>query len=175
MNNLPDELVLNQIINTNLGNIQGLCATNKRYRDICKQNKEYIIKSILKKYDVKYNDPGNLIYTGRNKLKFSDTPDLQQIFKEYLYWYNKTDVFVENRRVTSVPILPKMTRFIGYLNPINYFPTQPNMVYFDCRSCNLMSLSFQPKLSVFYGPQEINPLKGSTSGLARFPIEPKMW
>lgn len=51
---LPEELILKIIIESDVGDLKNLCKTNTQFHDICKNNRQYIIKHLLEKYQVDY-------------------------------------------------------------------------------------------------------------------------
>ena len=49
-------------LRTDPGSLKDLCLVNKFYYNVFLDNKEYIYKKILEKYQVEYTDPTNFIY-----------------------------------------------------------------------------------------------------------------
>ena len=48
-------------------NLHNLCTSNKYFYNVCNNNKEWIAKFFLDKYQVEYNDPTNFIYVDNRK------------------------------------------------------------------------------------------------------------
>ena len=59
---LNEDVILDILMKSKPEDLKTLCALNREYLNVCKNNSSLIIKNILKKYNVKYTDPKCLIY-----------------------------------------------------------------------------------------------------------------
>lgn len=68
MNNLPEDLILQRILNSDYKDVKSLCATNKYYKNICDTNENYIYSQLLKRDFIDPPTNPKLKYILYNKL-----------------------------------------------------------------------------------------------------------
>jgi Leucine-rich repeat (LRR) protein len=148
--NLLGQLDPNSLINA--------CSTNKMYYRICKENKDIIFKSILKKFKVDYKQPKCLLYLRKQGKKYifddqnlyrnSDQSfNFGKLFLKYKIWYNETGVLdVPRLGITSIPELPNIRELFCPNNELIDLPYFKRLEFLDCRYNNISVLPQMPEL-----------------------------
>jgi hypothetical protein len=174
--------------NIDIGDLKNYCNQSKMFKQMCQDNQKAISKHFLKKYQVEYTDPNNFIYKYNDKsidnYRTNDKWDYKKLLKLYMLNYDVKIIRCESKEITSFPIQPNMTWFIGRNNQLTSFPIQPNMTSFDGRRNQLTNFPIQPKMVDFYGHNnkltnfpiqpEMTEFMGEKNQLTSFPIQPKM-
>lgn len=163
-----------------------LCKINQHYYKICKNNKQYIAKKLLEKYNVDYNDSRNFIYIANNARKndyISSQTDYVSILRLYYNFYKYTDINIRRnlegtahnnknsinfhlrKKISSFPIYPNLVRLSISDNLLTTFPIQPSLEDLHIQGNRLTSFPIQPKLKklLIYDNQ-----------LTSFPIQPEL-
>lgn len=82
--NLPDELILDNLFRLNIDDINELCRSNKKIKSVCDKNKEYIYRKLLERdFMIKLSpDSKNAKLLYYSLITFSDTLPLDYIISE---------------------------------------------------------------------------------------------
>ena len=168
--NMNRDTVIQVALNTDPDTLKKLCLVNKFYYEVFKENKEYIYKKFLEKYQVENADPSNLIYI-YNKVSISDykkeeTFYCSKIFELYMKNFYLEEIHCSCKGISSFPVYPNMIHFYGDYNELRSFPVQPSMTHFHGIDNELKSFPVQPCMTNFYG---------SENQLTSFPVQPSMF
>ena len=138
----------------------------------CYSLKRYFNKSrmILLKYQVKFTDPGNFIFKAKgveqSAYRLRDGSwDYDGLVELYMKHFERSTIECDMMEITSFPVYPKMSIFIGRANHLTEFPVQPKMTEFYGPNNNLTEFPVQPKMKYFHG---------SNNNLTEFPVQPKL-
>lgn len=134
--------------------------------DRLEANKNFICKRYLYKYKVNFWDPTNFIYLSDTvNLNRSLNLSLFDVLKLYCVHFNDTVINCNDMGITSFPVYPKMSLFIGNNNNIKVFPQQPGMILFIGEHNKLEHFEVQPVMLRFVG---------NDNCLKYFPVQPNM-
>ena len=182
------DIFIQVALRTDPDTLKKMCVVNKFYHCVYSDNKEYIFKKFLEKYQVEYSDPTNFIYV-YNKVSIENYVveekfKYQGILDLYMKNFYLKDILYSGTNMTTFPIYPNMTHFFGERNKLTSFPVQPNMLYFNGDFNQLTSFPVQPNMTHFNGRDNkltffnIQPnMTHFTLGcnqLTSFPAQPKM-
>lgn len=164
MNKLPLDIILEVILHLDPIDWKKMYILNKNLNKICVENEEYIAKKMLNKYNVDYQDPGNLIYV---HTPYDQERSFNSILDLYTEFYIRQAIVYNNKGITSIPSLPHLEILvccdnkivsIGECNNLDHLscsnnrlthlPFFPNLCMLICDGNNLTSLPEYPKLSV---------------------------
>jgi len=90
MSDIPVELSLQILLNSNIDTILSLCKINKKYRNICTSNENYLCRSLFKKYLSIIALPDDIKITLISFKQFYDSITTNQFIRDYLQ-INKGD------------------------------------------------------------------------------------
>lgn len=163
-----DDIYLEVILKSEPAEIQKLCLSNKYYNSLCKTYREHISKTLLKRYQVRYKNPGNFIYI-MNKVKYDPERSFHDIYKLYFKFYNNTGIDCDNKKIRSIPFYPnvkslncnsnllkslpplqKVETLNCRFNKLTSLPELPNVKILNCAGNQLMSLPELPKVTSLY-------------------------
>ena len=146
MNEEFEELLKN-LDDLDVDALNDLCKKNKKIRDECKIHKTELVKAFLKKYQVDYQDPTNFIYFDSKTNTFIPKPDdLQKVFDLYLVHYTKTNIEIEGKNITSIPVFPNLKELRCQNNKLTQIPTMPFLQILNCRNNQLTQIEVMSKL-----------------------------
>jgi hypothetical protein len=187
--NVNEDVMFNVIQEIkNLDDLKNLCSANTKWFNFCKQNDNFISKHLLNIYQVDYKDSTNFIYVYNNKNQDEYQENGKWKFTSLLRLYMKTfykkKIDVNDKGITSIPILPNMEEFFGNNNKLTEFPVQPKMILFVGNNNLLTTFPVQPNLRYFFAynnrlttfpiQPEMVEFRGHHNKLTTFPIQPKM-
>ena len=159
---LPPEVWIQIIMKNTPEELSNFCYQNRSFYNLCKSNSNYIYKSYLKKYRVKYDDPNNFIYVINNTTPeqyiINGRWNYKGLLQLYMKFFNKEIIHCEDKEITSFPIYPNMLQFHGNNNELTNFPIQPKMTHFYADNNRLLFLPPQPKIivcSTFNNPIDV--------------------
>ena len=158
-----------------------MCSTNKKYMRVCKENRDLILKNVLREHNVDYKDPRSLVYITRvrergvykyeymdiNKFKRGDgSYKVGEIFLMYKrLWYNETgELNIGGLGIRNIPKMPKLKKLICEDNQLKGLPDFEKLQYLDCRTNEIERLGRMPMLVELYTGR--NPLR-EIGGLER--------
>ena len=115
--------------------LSNYCSLNTYFFNLCKDNKTFICKHFLHKYQVNYENQNDFIFI-TNKVNqkdylINDKWNYPSLFKLYMKHFYKEEIECNNRGITSFPIYPNMKKFDGRNNQLTSFPIQPEMIDFN--------------------------------------------
>jgi len=166
---------MNKIIeDSNPDELESLRETNKKLDAYCSEHPEVVAEIMLKKYNVDYKNPGNVIYLEIPIEKFYtaclDTYVLDKIYLLYLKCYGMKKIYVSGKKfITSVPILPNLEEFYCRSTSITSIPLLPNLRILDCKYTRISTLPLLPKL------EELQCTDSAMSLLPAFPELKKLF
>lgn len=151
-----------------------MCRTNKEYMRVCNENRDIILKNILKEYNVDYENPRSLVYMDRVRVrgvyqyKYINILDykrgdgsykLGEIFLRYkrLYYNESIEMNVGGLGLESIPKMPKLKRLICEDNSLKELPDFESLEYLDCRVNDIVKLGRMPRLVELY--MDDNPIR----------------
>lgn len=158
-----------------------MCSTNKKYMRVCKENKDLILRNILKEYNVDYKDPRSLVYMTRvrergvYKYKYTDINNFKRVDGSYKVgdiflrykrlWYNERgELNVGGLGLSNIPKMPRLRKLICDDNELRGLPDFESLEYLDCRVNEIERLGRMPMLVELYTDR--NPLR-EIGGLER--------
>lgn len=140
-----------------------MCSTNREYMRVCKENKDIILRNILREYNVNYEEPRSLIYMDRvmekgryiyryismDEYKKEDgSYKLGDIFMRYKrLWYNESgELNLGGLGLRSIPRMPKLRRLVCEGNELSELPDFESLEYLDCSGNGIKKLGRMPML-----------------------------
>lgn len=158
-----------------------MCSTNRDYMRVCKENRDIILKNILREYKVDYENKKSLLYLDRVRVKgvyqyrYVDMEDyrrgdgsykLGEIFLRYKrLWYNETgELNVGGLGLSNIPKMPRLRRLVCDDNDLRELPDFESLEYLDCRVNVIEKLGGMPMLRELY--MDKNPIR-EVGGLGR--------
>lgn len=142
-----DDIYLEVILRSEPSEIQKLCLSNKYYNTLCKNYREHISKTLLKRYQVRYKNPGNFIYI-MNKKKYDPERSFHDIYKLYFKFYNNTGIDCDKKKIRSIPFYPNVKSLNCNENLLKSLPPLPNVETLNCRFNKLTSLPELPNVKI---------------------------
>ena len=147
--------------------IENFRKNQNEYNLLDQTKKENIVKSLLEKYKVEYDDPTNFIYVANNTT--FEKVDLFSALQLYMNFYDEEIITYPNQNITSFPVYPKMkscdlnsnkiTKFYIqpemdycsiYNNKLTEFPVQPEMIFCNLYNNHINHFPEQPKLKILH-------------------------
>ena len=139
------------ITQSELEDVSNLCKSSKEFSYFCKSQKISIAKHFIKKYNINFNNPNNLIYFGLQKKQFEEIKvDPLKILKLYLKYYNREQLTIYGIEIDEIPILPKLIELYCNDNEIKKISNFPNLKILYCERNQITSISNLPKLIELY-------------------------
>lgn len=142
----------------NVDDLSTFCRLNKKFYNICNDNKNLIAKHFLTLYKVNYENPDDFIYkyyTNRakkqNKYKnINGTWKYTSLFKLYMKQFYSKTIHDRNNNLSSIPDYPNLEELDCGRNQLIYLPSYKNLKFLACDSNNLTSLPILPNLITLY-------------------------
>jgi len=161
---------MNQEIADTTQKLDSILSENTDMTDYCKNHPKFSAE-ILRIYEVDYTDDGNLIYTNgyfdEHYDVNTDTYDLDKLFLLYLKFYICKNIDCDDRQLTSIPVLPKVTVLNCSYNLLITLPkVLPELVELNCCGNLIESLGIYPKLAK---------LKCTKNKLTELPLYPDLY
>ena len=137
MSQLNPDIVLDIILKTdiNLKDIENLCQTNKHHYSIYQNNFNYILKQLIKKYQID-SGPGSLVHMNG---EISDSSSNYEILKEYFHYYDMTELDCSSNQLKKFPLLPNLEYLVCSFNQLTSLPQYPNLQTLRCSFNQLTS------------------------------------
>lgn len=156
MKDIPIETLANILLKLNtLESIQSFCGISSFHHEICKKYGNDIAKQLIDVYQINYQDPTNFIYIMNNESmdsckKNDNSFNYKKILRLYLNFYNKEEIYCPNKRITSIPIYPKLKDLTCHNNELTELPEMPNLIELNCDSNEIMELKIYNKLEILF-------------------------
>lgn len=121
--------------------IISLCKTNKTFNSWCKENKNYIFREMIKRYQIDYADEANLftLDCSHNELtKIPIMPKLRTLdcrnnrLIELPIMPNLEHLYCQNNQLTTLPVLPKLYKLLCEGNLFTEIPKMPQLKMKSC-------------------------------------------
>lgn len=154
--NLPVETLAKILLNLNsIESIRSFCATSSFHQGICKKYSHDVAKRLIDIYKINYTDPNNFIYIMNNisldECKNSDNSfNYKKIFRLYLNFYDKEEIYCLDKGITSIPIYPKLKDLTCSYNELTELPEMQNLVELNCDSNKISELKMYNKLEILF-------------------------
>jgi Leucine-rich repeat (LRR) protein len=116
-------------------------------------DKDYLVcdeigsRRFLKKYNVNYKNPNDLIYMDD---EYNENRSYSEILTLYYKYYIKEKLECSRRGLTSLPDLPNVKDLDCSRNKLKSLPDLPNVKHLDCSSNKLTTLPDLPNVNYLF-------------------------
>jgi hypothetical protein len=161
------DVVIGILSKLNPYSLWNMCSTNRDYMRVCKENKDIILRNILRGHNVEYENSRSLLYLDRVRVRgvyqyryvnISDymredgSYKLGEIFLRYKkLWYNESgEINVGGLGISNIPKMPRLRSLICEGNNLRELPDFDRLEVLDCRGNEIERLGRMPRLVELY-------------------------